>query len=84
MLHAMAMNERDLRFFRPLWVRILVTGIVAAWFLVETILSHDMLWIGITAAGVIYCIWNFFLTFPKDRPAGDRADPSPAGEPPKE
>ena len=79
------MNDRDLRFFRPLWVRLAVTGIVVVWFLVETILSHDMLWIGITAIGVIYCIWNFFLTFPKDLPAADPANPAPPpAEPPKE
>jgi hypothetical protein len=83
MLGRMAMNERDLRFFRPLWVRLLVTGIVVVWFLVETILGHDMLWIGITAVGVIYCIWNFFLTFPKNLPEPGDAAPPPA-EPPKE
>jgi hypothetical protein len=69
------MNERDVKFFRPLWIRILVTGIVVAWFLVETILGHDAMWITITAAGVLYCVWNFFLRFPRDTPAADSTPP---------
>ena len=63
------MNERDTNFFRPLWIRVLVTGIVAVWFVLEAVLSHDQLWMGITAVGVVYCVWNFFLRFPKDQPA---------------
>lgn len=78
----MAMNERDVRFFRPLWVRLLVTAIVTGWFLAETILGHDMMWIVITAAGVLYCIWNFFLTFPKDATPATTAPP-PDGSLPK-
>ena len=78
----MAMNERDVRFFRPLWIRLLVTAIVAVWFLIELIFGHDQLWIGITAVGVVYCVWNFFLRFPKDVPA---TPPSPPGrEPPRQ
>ncbi len=76
----MAMNERDIRFFRPLWVRLLVSGIVVAWFLIETIFGHDMMWIVITAAGVLYCLWNFFLVFPKHTPAATPA-PKPSRQP---
>jgi hypothetical protein len=65
----MAMNQRDADFFRPLWRRIVVTGVVGAWFTYETFFSRDSLWITITAVGFVYCIWNFFLRFPKDPPA---------------
>ena len=74
------MNERDTNFFRPLWIRVLVTGIVAVWFVLEAVLSHDQLWMGITAGGVVYCVWNFFLRFPKDAPAA----PAASDEPPKQ
>ena len=77
------MNERDVKFFRPLWIRVLVTGIVAVWFVLEAVFSHDQLWMGITAVGVVYCVWNFFLRFPKDTPATPAA-PAPADEPPKQ
>ena len=35
---------------------------------------------GITAVGVVYCVWNFFLRFPKDAPAA----PAASDEPPKQ
>jgi len=82
-----AMNERDAKFFRPLWIRVLVTGIVAAWFVLEVVFSHDQLWMGITAVGVIYCVWNFFLRFPKNLPAETPAAvpaPTATEEPPKQ
>jgi hypothetical protein len=83
----LALSDRDVKFFRPLWIRVLVTAIVAAWFLAETLLGHELLWIGVTAAGLVYCIWNLFLRFPKQLPAGDTpavpppADPDPTKQP---
>jgi len=76
------MNERDAKFFRPLWIRILVTGLVAVWFVLEVVFSHDQLWMGITGIGVVYCVWNFFLRFPREAPAA--ASAPPAEEPPKQ
>lgn len=78
MLQRFALSERDVKFFRPLWIRLLVTGVVAIWFVAETVLGHEMLWIGVTAVGLVYCIWNFFLRFPKEIPADD----APAVPPP--
>ena len=75
------MNERDMKFFRPLWIRVLVTGIVVVWCGVEIFGSHDGMWITITAAGALYCVWNFFLKFPKDVPAAATPAP-PASDPP--
>ncbi len=69
------MNQRDTQFFRPLWIRVLVTAVVAVWCALEFVLGHDQLWIGITVIGVIYCVWNFFLRFPKDGPAPPPAEP---------
>jgi len=81
-----AMNERDAKFFRPLWIRVLVTGIVAAWFVLEVVFSHDQLWMGVTAVGVVYCVWNFFLRFPKELPVetSPAVPAPPAEEPPKQ
>lgn len=81
--YACSMNERDVNFFRPLWIRVLVTGIVAVWFVLEAVFSHDQLWMGITAIGVVYCVWNFFLRFPKEAAAAPAA-PTPTDEPPKQ
>jgi hypothetical protein len=64
----MALNQRDTDFFRPMWRRIAVTIVVAAWFGYETLFSKDSLWITITAIGLVYCVWNFFLRYPQDKP----------------
>ena len=77
------MNERDTNFFRPLWIRLLVTAIVAVWFVLEVVFSHEQLWMGITAVGVVYCVWNFFLRFPKDALVPPAASAS-TDEPPKQ
>lgn len=75
------MNERDSKFFRPLWIRILVTAILVGWCAAELIWSHDELWIGITGFGIAYCVWNFFIRFPKDSPATDTTPPGPPRQP---
>lgn len=59
------MNEKDAAWFRPMWRRVLITGILVAWLGYETIFSHETMWIVISGAGLAYCVWNFFLKFPK-------------------
>lgn len=70
----MALNESDLKFFRPLWLRAAITAGLAVWCGLEIVLSHDQLWIGITGFGVAYCLYNFFWKWPKQMPA---AAPAP-------
>lgn len=65
------MKEQDAAWFRPLWRRIVVTAVVAAWLGYELIFSHETLWIAISFAALAYCGWNFFLTFPKQAPPPD-------------
>jgi len=64
----MAINQKDADFFRPLWRRVVVTAVVVVWWAYETFFSHEQLWIAITSVGLVYCVWNFFLRFPKDKP----------------
>jgi len=92
----MALSERDLKFFRPLWLRVGLTALLAAWCAIEIIYSHDQLWIGVTAFGVVYCLYNFFWKWPRDLPTAAApasatateaiAPPveAPATEPPKQ
>ena len=80
----MAMTERDAKFFRPLWVRVGLTALLAAWFVLEAVFTHDQLWMGITAIGVLYCVWNFFLRW-KDVPPAVTATETPVvSQPPSE
>ena len=73
----MPMNQQDSDFFRPLWRRVTVTAVVAAWFGYETLFSKDPLWIAVTSFALLYCAWNFFLRFPKDPPASSPPDGPP-------
>ena len=77
MRYADAMNEKDAKFFRPLWIRVGLTALLVVWFAAEVIFSHDQLWMGVTAAGIVYCVWNFFLRFPKSFPAEAAVPPAP-------
>ena len=84
----MALNQKDTDFFRPMWRRVVVTAVVAAWFAYETFFTKDQLWITITAVGVVYCVWNFFLRYPQDPPVtppgttgGGTGPAAPSGSP---
>jgi hypothetical protein len=70
------MNERDAQFFRPLWLRVVVTAGLAVWFGAEAVFSQDQLWMTITGLAFVYAVWTFFIRFPKD--------PPPGSEPPKQ
>jgi hypothetical protein len=77
----MALNERDLKFFRPLWLRVAITAALAVWCALEIIFTHEQLWIAITGFGVAYCLYNFFWKWPKVLPTlAAPAGAAPAGE----
>lgn len=57
------MKQSELEWFRPLWLRLLVTGLVAAWFLWEVVFTQDQLWMMITGAALAYAVWNLFIRF---------------------
>ncbi|MEL7026618.1 MAG: DUF3329 domain-containing protein [Pseudomonadota bacterium] len=60
--------EVRIPFFRPLWRRFLLVGIVVAWIGVE-ILHGAWIWAALFAAIAAYLAWSFFVTF-EDGPAG--------------
>lgn len=71
----MALKQTDVNFFRPLWRRVLVTAVCVTWFAAEALFSRDPLWLTITGAAIAYCVWNFFLRWPKDAPAAPPSEP---------
>jgi len=56
-------KQSELEWFRPLWLRLLVTGLVAAWFAWETFFTKDQLWMIITGAALAYAVWNLFIRY---------------------
>lgn len=57
------MRDSELEWFRPLWLRLLVTGLVAAWFAWEVFFTQDQLWMIITGAALAYAVWNLFIKY---------------------
>lgn len=57
------MKDDELNWFRPLWLRLLVTGLVVIWFLWEALFTKDQFWMLITGAALAYAIWNLFIRF---------------------
>ena len=54
----------DLRhpMFRPLWARLLATGICLGWATVE-LLSQAVFWAILFGAAGVYMVWAFFVAF---------------------
>lgn len=59
--------EQASPFYKPLWRRVAITAVVAAWLAFE-IYNKSGLWIAIACAMLAYAIWTFFLTWPKTPP----------------
>lgn len=57
------MKDSELEWFRPLWLRILVTALVAVWFGWEVLYSKDQLWMVITGFALAYAVWNLFIRY---------------------
>jgi hypothetical protein len=74
-------KDSELEWFRPLWLRMLVTGLVLVWFCWETFINRDQLWMLITGAALAYAVWNLFITYkvPPPKP-GDTAAPPPKSD----
>ena len=76
----MALKQNDANWFRPMWRRVLVTGIVAAWCLWEWVFTQDTFWGMLTGALLIYAVYSFFYAFPKEEP-GNGNDTEPPRSP---
>lgn len=57
------MKDTEIEWFRPLWLRIVVTGAIAIWCAYEVFISHDQLWIAVTGVALAYAVWNLFIRF---------------------
>jgi hypothetical protein len=70
----MKLSERDHPFYRPLWRRIAIVAVVAAWAGFEVLVSGDGFWTMLSLFFLGYAVWMFFISYrPKD---GDGAPPA--------
>jgi hypothetical protein len=71
------MKDEELKWFRPLWLRLLVTGLVAVWFGWEALFTRDPMWMLITGAALAYAVWNLFIKFDEKIGKTDTKDDQP-------
>ncbi|MFN4142259.1 DUF3329 domain-containing protein [Aestuariivirga sp.] len=67
----MAGSEQKHPFYKPLWRRIAIVAVVAAWLALEIYRGSESLWIMIAAGMLAYAVYTFFIAWPKDAPEGD-------------
>ena len=58
-------------FYRPIWLRIVITAACLGWAVVE-LTSGTVFWAILFGAAGAYCAWQFFVIFDPDR--GDEED----------
>lgn len=70
-------REQDHPFYKPLWVRIAVVVVCAAWSAFEIYTGNSGMFTAIAVGALAYAIYTFFITWPKDgnAPPGDDASP---------
>lgn len=49
--------------FKPLWRRVLLVGLIAVWCGFEWLYNQDQFWGMITLAALAYGVWTFFINF---------------------
>ena len=64
-----------LGWFKPLYRRVIVVGIIAAWCGWEWLYNHDQFWGFATLAMLAYGVWTFFFDFDKQLAKQDDAKP---------
>lgn len=65
----------SLQWFRPLWRRLVLLGIILAWVGFEWLYSHDQWWQWITLAALAYGVWTFLINFENELAKDDNAKP---------
>ena len=61
----MKIVEKDHPFYRPLWRRIVIIALVAAWLGFEVFVSQSPIWMIAAGAMLAYALWTFLIAWPK-------------------
>jgi len=64
-----AFKEQQHPFYKPLWRRVVIVLVIAAWLAFEVSSSQSGLWTALAAGALAYAVYVFFVTWPKDGPA---------------
>jgi hypothetical protein len=67
----MPSKEQQHPFYRPLWRRIAIVVVIVLWIGFEFWQGGASIWVMIGAGMLVYAVYTFFLTWPRDAPEGD-------------
>ncbi len=70
------MREADRTFFRPLWRRLVLVGIIVVWTGLEW-WNGDSFWGMLTSAALAYSVWSLILNFDPEPAAAAKTDGAP-------
>jgi hypothetical protein len=59
-------QNRHPAFLHPLWRRVLLIAVVAAWLAFELLVTQSPLWMMIAGGMLAYAVWEFILRWPKE------------------
>lgn len=71
----MRRREAEHPFYRPLWIRVCLTGVLLVWTALEWA-NDEPFWGIMTSAAAVWAIWSFFLAYDPNvagKPAGSKA-----------
>ncbi|WP_206456032.1 DUF3329 domain-containing protein [Aurantimonas marina] len=61
----MRRREAEHPFYRPLWIRVCLTGVLLVWTALEWA-NGEPFWGIMTSAAAVWAIWSFFLAYDPD------------------
>lgn len=67
----MRRREAEHPFYRPLWIRVCLTGVLVVWTALEWA-NDEPFWGIMTSAAAVWAIWSFFIAYDPDA-AGSKA-----------
>jgi hypothetical protein len=65
-------NENQHPFYKPLWRRVAIVAVVVAWLGFELWQGSDGIWVAIAAAMLVYAVYTFFVSWPRDDQKPDK------------
>ena len=64
-------TEQQHPFYKPLWRRVVIVAVIVFWVGFEFYMGQRGLWLALAVGMLIYAVYTFFLTWPKDEPTDD-------------
>lgn len=62
----MKLTDAGHPFYKPLWRRLLIVAVVAAWTAYEFLVSKEALWMSLSAGMLAYALWVFVIGWPAE------------------